>query len=96
MKLTNKIDGALVRTAAIFADRLRQAMRQTIDPENIAQQLIEAFPEGHTLTPGQARTWALMNVRFDNRAVVLVLQDLWATGWVMGQDAGAAHVADQR
>jgi hypothetical protein len=96
MKLPNKIDGALVRTAAVIADDIRRAIADQIDPVWVAENVFQAFPDGVTATPVQARVWAQLNLRFDNRPLMLVLQQLYATGWVLGQDAGAAYVADQR
>ena len=96
MKLTHKIDGALVRTAAVIADDIRKAVADQVDPVWVAENVVQAFPDGVTATPVQARVWAQLNLRFDNRPLMLVLQQLYATGWVLGQDAGAAYIADQR
>jgi hypothetical protein len=96
MSLQTRIDGALVRTAAVQADELRNALIGSINVTQIVDDVLQTFTPDLTVSTSQARSWAEINVRLDLRQVGMVVEDIYAIGWVLGQDVALANYAAVR
>jgi hypothetical protein len=96
MSLQTRIDGALVRTAAIQADELRNALIDAVNVKQIVDDILQTFTPDLAVSTAQARSWAEVNVRLDLRRVGMVVEDIYATGWVLGQDVALANYAAAR
>lgn len=94
MRLADKIDGALVRTAAQQVGAVRDAIASSVDIDTIIQSFFNTFPIGTELTPNQAREWARVNVIVRSSALIDILQTIYATGYVLGEDSASAHYAN--
>ena len=81
----HKADG---RIAANNAPKIRAALRQSVD----AEELWRGYQETHPIStddPAQdrtrARAWAMLHIKFDNESLFQVLKKVWADGFVLGQ-----------
>jgi hypothetical protein len=90
--LAHQIDGVLVRTSARLADKVRAALEQSFDPKEIANAWLRDFPLGSSATSQQARDWVRLHYAGNTEALGDALGDLYAAGYVLGQDyANAAY-----
>ena len=83
----HKVDG---RLAAKNAVKIRAALRQSVDAEAIYNQYLETHPvasKNRTLDRTKARSWAILNVRFNNEATLKILERVWAEGYLLGVDS---------
>jgi hypothetical protein len=96
MNLAKRIDGALLRTATKSADNIREALRKTVDAETVAKDWIHDFGVDYSVTPAQARDWARIHVQTNPKALNLALDDVYATGWILGVKVATAHYGNAR
>jgi hypothetical protein len=96
MSYANRADGALVRTSARIADEVRSAIAGSVDPLEIADAFIDAYPLGTSLTTAQARAWALLHIRVDTRALGRALDRIYSTGYMLGRDFARGAVYQSR
>ena len=94
MRLADKIDGALVRTAAQQVGAIRNAIAGSVDIDAIVEAFLNTFPIGSEVTPNQVREWARHNVPVRTSALVDLLHTVYATGYVLGEDSAQAHYAN--
>ena len=83
----HEVDG---RLAAKNAVKVRAALRQSINAEKIYSQYLETHPvpsKNRTLDRTKARSWAILNVRFNNDSITQVLLRVWAEGYLLGEDS---------
>jgi hypothetical protein len=86
VNVAKQVDGALLRTAANFADRVRVALQNSVNPEAIAEAWIHNYVPGTTITSSQAREWASIHVNVNLDELNRVLLDVYGSGWVLGED----------
>jgi SPP1 gp7 family putative phage head morphogenesis protein len=79
------VDRVVLRVSAELADNVRDALRESININEIVDAFLATFPSD-TPTRSQARDWARMNVRQNEKPLARVLDDVWASGWVLGTD----------
>jgi len=79
------VDRVAMRVSADFADNVRNALRASINPTEIVDAFLATYPSD-TPTRPQARDWARMNVRENKIPLDKVLEEVWASGWVLGTD----------
>ncbi|OXE36183.1 MAG: hypothetical protein CGW95_09245 [Phenylobacterium zucineum] len=91
MRLADKIDGALVRTAAQHVAPIRNAIAGSVDVDAAVEAFLNTFPIGSTVTPNQVREWARTNIPTKTSALVDILHTVYATGYVLGEDSSNAH-----
>ena len=96
MKLSDKVDRVLVRQSARIADDVRSALRSSINVDEVVAAFSMTFHEGSSLTRIQAREWARINIRSNHRRLAMVLDPLYAIGWLLGRDLARAAVAEAR
>jgi hypothetical protein len=94
MRLADKIDGALVRTAAQQVGAIRDAIAGSVDPDAIIEAFLNTFPIGTEVTPNQVREWVRHNATVRTGALADILHTVYAQGYVLGEDAGKAHYAN--
>lgn len=83
----HEVDG---RLAAKNAVKIRAALIQTVDAEWVYAKYLETHPvpsKNRTLDRTKARSWAIMNVRFNNEALKDVLAKVWADAYILGVDS---------
>lgn len=81
----HKADG---RIAANNAPKIRGALRQSVDAEELWRGYQETHPiatEHPALDRTRARAWAMLHIKFDNESLFQVLKKVWADGFVLGQ-----------
>lgn len=93
MKFWQEVDGLLLRQAAKHADAIRAAFTRSIDVEDIVERWVQAYPAGGVVSAAEARIWARQNVPVARKPLGDALDHVYATGWVMGQDASTAAYA---
>lgn len=79
------VDRVAMRVSADFADNVRNALRASININEIVDAFLATYPSD-TPTRSQARDWARMNVRQNQIPLDKVLEEVWASGWVLGTD----------
>lgn len=94
--LWHRVDGALVRTAARRASNVRDAIRVSVNLDEVIEQFLNDFHEGTSVTSNFIRTWARSHIRVNNEPLNKVLATLYAEGYVLGQDAGLAAIGLKR
>lgn len=96
MNLRQRIESALVRTAARQAGKIRAALRTTVDVDSVVRSWNETHPAGGTTTPTEARAWAKVHIVPSNHHKVLeALREALATGYALGEQSATAHYARQ-
>lgn len=89
-------DAALVRTATRLADGIASAIRRGLDPDKIAEDFLQDFPLGSNVTPEQARDWTRIHVTIDARELSRAMDELYASGWILGEDLASELVAEAK
>lgn len=93
MSLEDRIDGALLRSAADAADLIREALVAGLNPTAIAEAFLATHPK--EVTPAAARAWARHNVRFNPAPLEAALRQIYGTGWTLGVDSARSHLAQR-
>jgi len=96
MNLAKRIDGALLRTATRTADDIRAALRKSVDADKVADDWISNFGVDYLVTPAQARDWARIHIVTNTKPLSLALDDVYATGWVLGVKVATAQYGNAR
>ncbi len=91
-----RVDGALLRTAARLADPVRRALQNSFDPEKVIRDFQRDYPYGSSITPAQARDWARVHVPIKSGELSEVFRQLYATGYVFGEDLARSAIAYRR
>lgn len=88
-------NAAKVRLAAQRAKIIRQAIRQSVDLDNLLQAFANAglSPE---MKPAQVREWVRVNGFTRNEPLKRALRILYADGYLLGQDVGMSAIARAR
>ena len=94
MNVQTRIDGALTRTAAVVADKVRNGLRSSFDVDALVNAVIDAYPDDTKLGSVEARSFVKLHVVFDNKVLGDALDRVYLTGWVLGVDM-ANHLAGQ-
>lgn len=87
------------RLAARNATKIRAALRQSINPESIAEAYRQTQPQptgNLAQTRARARAWAIINVRVNLEAFRQVLIRVWAEGYILGNLAAEEAVERAR
>lgn len=93
MRFWHEVDGLLLRQAAKEADAVRAAFVKSIPVDDIVNRWADNQPDGSKISPADARTWALNNVQIPEKPLRDALHHVYATGWVIGDDASTAAYA---
>jgi len=94
VRLADRIDGALVRTAARQVGAIRQAIAGSVNVDDVVDAFLNTFPIGSQVTPNQVREWARTNVTTRSSALIDILHTVYAEGYVLGEDSSNAHYAN--
>jgi hypothetical protein len=86
------IEAARVRLAAKQAEKIRQALRQTYNPQAIAADFFATFGLS-SVTPEQARDWLRSQVRPNSTPLMDALPRIYAYAWALGQRVALAQIA---
>ena len=93
MTFWQQIDRLLLRTAAKSADRIRTAIKASIDIDQVIQDWQHAHPDQTTITRAQARDWAKIHIHPKTAEIRDELTQIYAIGWTLGTDVGRAALA---
>jgi SPP1 gp7 family putative phage head morphogenesis protein len=96
MKFWHEVDGLLLRQAADHADDIRDALIKTVPVDDIVNRWFDSRVAGEKVTPLEARDWANNNINLPEQPLKGVLDRVYATGWVMGDDVAVAAYANAR
>jgi hypothetical protein len=94
MRLADKIDGALVRTAAQQVGAIRNAIAGSVDVDALVEAFLNTFSIGSEVSPTQIREWARTNATVRTGALGDLLHTVYATGYILGEDSAHAHYAN--
>jgi SPP1 gp7 family putative phage head morphogenesis protein len=87
------------RLAAKNAVKIRAALKQSVNSKTIfeAYQATQPQSTGNLAqTRARARAWAIINVRVNMETLKLILLQVWATGFLLGDAAAAEQIAEAR
>lgn len=91
MRFWSALDAVLIRQAANQADKLRDAVAQTIEVEPLIHAFRLAFPADSKATPKEARDWANLHAHTKNaQKVEAALNMIYAIGYQLGDEAATA------
>ena len=93
MSFWQQIDRLLLRTAAKSADKIKAAIKGSIDIDQVIQDWQHAHPEQTTITRAQARDWAKIHIHPKTAEIQSELRQIYAIGWTLGTDVGKAALA---
>jgi len=79
------VDRVVMRVSANLADKVRDALRASLNVNEIVDAFLNTYREG-TVTRSQARNWARINVKQNDTALTDALDAVWASGWILGTD----------
>jgi len=79
------VDRVVMRVSANLADKVRDALRASLNVNEIVDAFLNTYREG-TVTRAQAQDWAYLNVKQNNAALQEALDAVWASGWILGTD----------
>jgi hypothetical protein len=87
-----RVDGALVRTAARRAGAIRNGLLASIDATQIAEAFVNDFHEGTTVDKAFVKAWAKSHIKPDNTQLSKALDQVWGDGYHLGRVAGLAAI----
>jgi SPP1 gp7 family putative phage head morphogenesis protein len=93
VKFWQEVDGLLLRQAAKYADAIRAAFIRSINVADIVERWTQAYPAGGLVSAAEARQWARQNIPVQRKPLADIIEHIYATGWVMGQDVSTAAYA---
>jgi SPP1 gp7 family putative phage head morphogenesis protein len=93
VKFWQEVDGLLLRQAAKYADAIRAAFIRSINVADIVERWTQAYPAGGLVSAAEARQWARQNIPVERKPLADIIEHIYATGWVMGQDVSTAAYA---
>ena len=93
MRWAKQIDGLLLRQASKKADSIRAAFNASVNIEAIVSAWESTHPAGGSSSIREARAWARIHVTLDSKALADSLAQVYATGYVMGQDVALSAYA---
>lgn len=85
------------RLAAQNAVKIRAALKQSVNSKTMfeAYQATQPQSTGNLAqTRARARAWAIINVRVNMETLKLILLQVWATGFLLGDLAAAEQIAE--
>jgi SPP1 gp7 family putative phage head morphogenesis protein len=86
VRVAEQVDHTLLRVSAKYADQVRDAVRASVNVEQVVNDFLLTFPAGSLVTRRQAREWARLHVRTNPHQLALVLDQLHSVGYVLGVD----------
>lgn len=93
MRFWREVDGLLLRQAADQAEHVRAAFIQSVPVDSIVNRWADSRTDGERISPQAARDWAHNNIQLPEKALKDALDHVYATGWVIGDDASTAAYA---
>jgi SPP1 gp7 family putative phage head morphogenesis protein len=89
MSFWRAVDKTIFRTATAKADDVREGLLKSVDVDAVAKSWLETHPAGGQTTWKEAKEWARVHLRFDNKELIQALKSVYATGYVLGQDVAS-------
>jgi hypothetical protein len=96
MRFWQEVDGALVRLAASKADKVRDALANSINAQQVADDFLRAHPADTKITSAQARDWARLHVIAKTLPLLSAIREAYAEAYALGTDAAVAAYAHAR
>ena len=96
MRFWQEVDGALVRLAASKADKVRDALANSINAQQVADDFLRAHPADTKITSAQARDWARLHVTAKTLPLLSAIREAYAEAYALGTDAAVAAYAHAR
>lgn len=84
------------RLAIAHAGAIRRAIKDSVSVSAIMEAWGHAHPEVESptiITPDAARTWAYLNVRFDNTKLMSALGRVYADAYILGENITTYEIA---
>jgi len=95
MSLWRQVDGLLLRVAADHADKVRDAIASSVNVNQIVEQWFAEHPNGHPVSPADARAWARLHIRPNGAALAAAIRLIHADGWVLGDDVATVALTQE-
>jgi GNAT superfamily N-acetyltransferase len=92
----SEVDGALLRESAKLAGPVRESIEAQVNIPQIIEQWKLSYPAGSEITKAEAKAWAKVNVRVNNKELDRGLGVLYAIGWMFGRDVATSAYAHAR
>jgi len=83
MRFWQEVDGALVRLAASKADKVRDALANSINAQQVADDFLRSHPADTKITPAQARDWARLHVTAKTLPLLAVIREAYAEAYAL-------------
>ena len=82
-----------IRLATKNATKIRRAFKAVLNGNDIAQQWVDAYPTGGSISPQMARDWAHLHINPSKKPMQNALARVYAEGYVVGDQAAKYMVA---
>ena len=89
-----KRNGAKVRLAARRAKLIREGINQSFSTEQVVDDFVAM--NFQSITPQEARQWAITNVRTNDEALRSALFSMYLEAYALGEDIAMSAIAKAR